>query len=182
MIKTAEPASIRQLLEQATRLLSTDSAPLDAEVLLAHALGQARSYLRAWPEKFPTADQQETFQRLLQARLQGEPVAYLTGQREFWSLPLAVTPATLIPRAETETLVALPLPTWVPAVVPLHWQLRMSDQAVSCWQQMFQQPRLRQPWPTRNNSGLVILNSSAVTGVRHWKTVNLMSLSATRPI
>lgn len=109
MNKTAEPASIRQLLEQATRLLTTDSAQLDAEVLLAHALGQARSHLRAWPEKILSAEQQESFQRLLQARLQGEPVAYLTGQREFWSLPLAVTPATLIPRPETETLVALAL-------------------------------------------------------------------------
>jgi release factor glutamine methyltransferase len=109
MNTTAEPASIRQLLEQASHLLTTDSAQLDAEVLLAHALGQARSHLRAWPEKIPSAEQQENFQRLLQARLQGEPVAYLTGQREFWSLPLAVTPATLIPRAETETLVALAL-------------------------------------------------------------------------
>jgi len=109
MNKTAEPASIRQLLEQASCLLTTDSAQLDAEVLLAHALGQARSHLRAWPEKIPSAEQQQSFQRLLQARLQGQPVAYLTGQREFWSLPLAVTPATLIPRPETETLVALAL-------------------------------------------------------------------------
>ena len=109
MNKTAEPASIRQLLEQATRLLTTDSAQLDAEVLLAHALNQPRSHLRAWPEKILSAEQQASFQRLLQARLQGEPVAYLTGQREFWSLPLAVTPATLIPRPETETLVALAL-------------------------------------------------------------------------
>jgi release factor glutamine methyltransferase len=105
MNKTAEPASIRQLLEQASCLLTTDSAQLDAEVLLAHALGQARSHLRAWPEKIPSAEQQQSFQRLLQ----GQPVAYLTGQREFWSLPLAVTPATLIPRPETETLVALAL-------------------------------------------------------------------------
>ena len=91
------------------RLLTTDSAQLDAEVLLAYALGQSRSHLRAWPEKIPPAEQQESFQRLLQARLRGEPVAYLTGQREFWSLPVAVTPATLIPRPETETLVALAL-------------------------------------------------------------------------
>ena len=109
MNKAAEPASIRQLLEQAARLLTTDSAQLDVEVLLAHALDQSRSHLRAWPEKIPSTEQQENFQRLLQSRLQGEPVAYLTGQREFWSLPLTVTPATLIPRPETETLVALAL-------------------------------------------------------------------------
>jgi release factor glutamine methyltransferase len=109
MIRTAEPASIRQLLEQAIRLLATDSARLDAEVLLAQALGKARSHLHAWPEKVISEQQQQNFQQLLQARIKGEPVAYLTGQREFWSLPLTVTPDTLIPRPETETLVALAL-------------------------------------------------------------------------
>ncbi len=109
MNRTAEPASIRQLLEQATSLLTTDTARLDAEILLAHTLARARSHLHAWPEKVLSSEQQEKFQQLLQARIQGQPVAYLTGQREFWSLPLAVTSATLIPRPETETLVALAL-------------------------------------------------------------------------
>ena len=106
---TAEPASIRQLLDQASGLLATESARLDAEILLAYALGKARSHLHAWPEKAPSAEQQQDFRQLLQARVKGEPVAYLTGQREFWSLPLLVTPETLIPRPETETLVALAL-------------------------------------------------------------------------
>ena len=105
----AEPVSISQLLEQAAGLLPADTARLDAEVLLAHALGETRSHLHAWPEIHLSTAQQTQFQRLLQARLRGEPVAYLTGQREFWSLPLALTPATLIPRPETETLVALAL-------------------------------------------------------------------------
>jgi len=109
MNKAAEPASIRQLLEQAAGLLPSDTARLDAEVLLAHALGKTRSHLHAWPEKHLSTEQQTQFQQLLQARLRGEPVAYLTGQREFWSLPLVLTPATLIPRPETETLVALAL-------------------------------------------------------------------------
>jgi len=109
MNKAAEPASIRQLLEQAAGLLPSDTARLDAEVLLAHALGEMRSHLHAWPEKVLPAEQQLQFQQLLQARMRGEPVAYLTGQREFWSLPLSLTPATLIPRPETETLVALAL-------------------------------------------------------------------------
>lgn len=109
MNKTAEPATIRQLLRQASGLLTTDSAQLDAEILLAHALGKTRSHLHAWPEKTPTAAQLQRFRELLQARIEGQPVAYLTGQREFWSLPLSVTPATLIPRPETETLVALAL-------------------------------------------------------------------------
>jgi len=111
MNKTVNPhiAPVRQLLEQATTLLPSDTARLDAEVLLAHVLGKARSHLHAWPEKVLSAEQQARFRQLLQARLRGEPVAYLTGQREFWSLPLSVTPATLIPRPETETLVALAL-------------------------------------------------------------------------
>ena len=109
MNRTADPASIRQLLEQATSLLPSGTARLDAEVLLAHALGKARSHLHAWPEKLLSTDQQTRFQQLLHARMQGEPVAHLTGQREFWSLMLNVTPATLIPRPETETLVALAL-------------------------------------------------------------------------
>ena len=109
MNKAAEPASIRQLLEQAAGLLPADTARLDAEVLLAHALGKTRSHLHAWPEKLLSAEQQSQFQQLLQARTRGEPVAYLTGQREFWSLPLSLTPATLIPRPETETLVTLAL-------------------------------------------------------------------------
>lgn len=109
MNKAAEPASIRQLLEQAAGLLSSDTARLDAEVLLAYSLGEMRSHLHAWPEKVLSAEQQVQFYHLLQARIQGEPVAYLTGQREFWSLPLSLNPATLIPRPETETLVALAL-------------------------------------------------------------------------
>ena len=109
MNRTTDPASIRQLLKQATRQLPPDTARLDAEVLLAHALAKTRSHLHAWPEKRLSARQQTRFQQLLQARIQGEPVAYLTGQREFWSLMLDVTSATLIPRPETETLVALAL-------------------------------------------------------------------------
>ena len=109
MNKAAEPVTIRQLLKQAAGLLPADTARLDAEVLLAHALEKTRSHLHAWPEKLLSAEQQTQFQQLLQARIQGEPVAYLTGQREFWSLPLGLTPATLIPRPETETLVALAL-------------------------------------------------------------------------
>jgi release factor glutamine methyltransferase len=109
MNKATEPVSIGQLLKQAAGLLPPDTARLDAEVLLAYTLEKTRSHLHAWPEKLLSAEQQTQFQQLLQARIQGEPVAYLTGQREFWSLPLGLTPATLIPRPETETLVALAL-------------------------------------------------------------------------
>lgn len=105
----AEPATIRILLAQAVELLATDTPRLEAELLLASCLDKPRSYLYAWPDVIPPADIQARFRDMLARRIAGEPVAYLLGQREFWSLPLAVTPATLIPRPETETLVALAL-------------------------------------------------------------------------
>lgn len=94
----------------AAELAAGSPAPrLDAELLLAHALGRERSYLRAYPEKHPDAPALELFRGLVAARKSGEPIAYLTSKREFWSLPLKVTPATLIPRHETELLVELAL-------------------------------------------------------------------------
>ena len=90
MNQAPEPApdspTIKQLLAEATALLDSDSPQLDAEVLLAHALQQPRSHLLAWPEKRLTAAQLATFRQLLQRRCKGEPVAYLTGEREFLSL------------------------------------------------------------------------------------------------
>jgi len=103
------PATIRALLTQAAHGLDTDSATLDAEVLLGFVLQQPRSHLYAWPDKALTPAQHKQFQALLRRRHNGEPVAYLTGEREFWSLSLNVTPATLIPRPETELLVSLAL-------------------------------------------------------------------------
>lgn len=79
--------------------------PLEAQVLLAHVLQCPRSHLYAWPEQRLSDDQQADFLTLIERRNRGEPVAYLTGHREFWSLPLRVTPDTLIPRPETELLV-----------------------------------------------------------------------------
>lgn len=98
---------IRQLIESASQQLSTisDSPRLDAEILLAHSLGKNRSWLMTWPEKSPPEAQLQQFQQLLQQRLQGQPIAHLTGEREFWSLPLQVTADTLIPRPDTELMV-----------------------------------------------------------------------------
>lgn len=105
MNQASDPVSIKQLLEQATRRLHTESARLDAEVLLGHVLQLPRSHFHAWPEKLLPAESLKHFDQLLQRRLNGEPVAYLTGEREFWSLALSVSTDTLIPRPETETLV-----------------------------------------------------------------------------
>ena len=100
------PSTIIDLLDSATRQLepNSDSARLDAEILLSHVLERDRAYLYTWPEKIVTAQQQHQFDTLLQRRVQGEPVAHITGLREFWSLPLQVTGHTLIPRPETELL------------------------------------------------------------------------------
>ncbi len=106
MTSNTETLTVAQLLAHAAQRLDTTSARLDAEVLLAHALDRPRSHLYAWPDRVPGHGQRARFDALLARRISGEPVAYLTGQREFWSLPLTVTRDTLIPRPETETLVA----------------------------------------------------------------------------
>jgi len=97
-------------LADATRVL-TDSATarLDAELLLTHVLEQPRSYLFTWPERLLDDAQATAFRQLVNRRRDGIPVAYLTGQREFWHLTLKVTEATLIPRPDTELLVELAL-------------------------------------------------------------------------
>lgn len=106
-------ATVRELLRQADDL-PADSARRDAEILLGHCLGQSRSWLYTWPEREVAADQAEFYLQLLAERRSGAPVAYLTGQREFWSLPLKVNSHTLIPRPETETLVAWALELSLP--------------------------------------------------------------------
>ncbi len=94
-------------LKQAEIVLApvSDSARRDAEVLLCHVLNQSLTYLRTWPERDLTSEQQVAFDALVHKRQQGEPVAYLIGEREFWSMPFLVTSDTLIPRPETELLV-----------------------------------------------------------------------------
>lgn len=86
-----------------------ESPSLDATVLLCHVLQKPRSYLLTWPEKALTAQQRQQFSQLVERRLAGEPIAYIVGEREFWSLPLKVSSATLIPRPDTERLVELAL-------------------------------------------------------------------------
>jgi release factor glutamine methyltransferase len=99
-------ASIAKCLREAQQRLSDSETPrLDAEVLLAHVLQQTRSYLHTWPERELSQAQVETYDRLITARANGQPVAHLLGEREFWSLPLQVNASTLIPRPDTEILV-----------------------------------------------------------------------------
>jgi release factor glutamine methyltransferase len=86
-------------------LESSPSARLDAELLIAHCLDKQRSYVYTWPEKELNPKQQASFLNSLSKRQDNYPIAYITGQQEFWSLLLKVTPDVLIPRADTELLV-----------------------------------------------------------------------------
>jgi release factor glutamine methyltransferase len=78
---------------------------LDAEILLAHALGVARARLRSHPEEVPAADAATRFLDLITRRAAGEPVAYILGRKDFWTIELSVSTAVLVPRPETELLV-----------------------------------------------------------------------------
>lgn len=94
----------------AERLAAVSESPgLDAELLVCRAIDVPRAYLYAHPEDAPDAAALERLEAAVARRLAGEPMAYITGSREFWSLPLAVSPATLVPRPETERLVELAL-------------------------------------------------------------------------
>lgn len=99
--------TVSDALHTATTLLSrtSSSARLDAELLLEHVTGLSRTSFRSTPEReLPTAAGW-SFQQLVMRRVKGEPVAYICGQQEFWSLLFEVSPAVLIPRPDTELLV-----------------------------------------------------------------------------
>lgn len=87
------------------RLAASPTARLDAELLLADTLDRPRTWLHAWPEAELEPDVTEAFDQRIARRAAGEPIAYLLGEREFWSLPFTVSPDVLIPRPETEGLV-----------------------------------------------------------------------------
>jgi release factor glutamine methyltransferase len=103
--------TISNLLQEGTKQLAktSESPRLDAEVLLCHALQKTRSYLYAHNDERVDDLTAKYFQELLDNRTLGTPIAYLTGSKEFWSLPLKVTKDTLIPRADTEKLVEITL-------------------------------------------------------------------------
>jgi len=92
-------------LLRAAELPDSPTARLDAELLLAAALGKSRSYLHTWPEKIVSSEDALRFAGYLQRRRSGEPVAYILGPQGFWKLALEVAPHTLIPRPDTELLV-----------------------------------------------------------------------------
>lgn len=105
--------SIQACLHEATRALRaiTDTPVLEAEVLVSHILKESRAFLYTWPHKQLSEQQTTLLAQYIARRLTHEPLAYITGEREFWSLPLKVSSHTLVPRPETEHLVELVLNT-----------------------------------------------------------------------
>lgn len=104
-------AAIRAAVARLKALQAADAedARADAEALLVHVLGVERGWLFAHATDALAPEAEARFDALLAARAAGQPVAYLTGTRGFWRFDLAVSPATLIPRPETERLVELAL-------------------------------------------------------------------------
>jgi len=107
---------------EALRQTRRDIADIDARMLLQHVLNVNHAYLLAHSEQKLTTEQTQAFYLLTERRIRGEPVAYLTGGREFYSLEFNVTPAVLIPRPETELLIDLAL-----ARIPPHSRCRILD-------------------------------------------------------
>jgi release factor glutamine methyltransferase len=100
--------TIKELLSWTTNYLSQkgiEAARLEAQILLSHILKCPRIELIARSQEEPTAKDKASFRELVKRRVEGWPVAYLTGSKEFYLLPFNVTPAVLIPRPDTETLV-----------------------------------------------------------------------------
>ncbi|MGB5744106.1 MAG: peptide chain release factor N(5)-glutamine methyltransferase [Sedimenticolaceae bacterium] len=108
--------TVRALLADARQVLAAavETPALEAEILLAHVLGQDRSWLYAHPGHAPTAAEIAAFTERVAQRLDGHPIAHLIGRREFWSLTLSVSRDTLIPRPETEGLVEIALGVTLP--------------------------------------------------------------------
>lgn len=115
---------IKQLLHGAAEQFAavSDSTRLDADLLLMHALDVPRSYLIAHADDVPDRPAQQRYAGLVERRASGEPVAYILGYQEFWSLRFDVCDAVLIPRPETETLVAKAL-----EIIPAHEPWRLAD-------------------------------------------------------
>jgi release factor glutamine methyltransferase len=116
--------TIKTVLSEATQSLQimSDSALLEAEILLCTVLGKERTYLRAWPDQPLKPEHTQAYKALLIERQQGKPIAYITGNREFWSREFDVSPDVLIPRPDTELLIELSL-----ALIPKNQPCKIID-------------------------------------------------------
>ena len=120
MTRVATETLLRNIRKRLTG--ASPSPALDAELLLAEALVVTRINLYTQPELSLDNDARARLEDNLRRRLAGEPIAYITGRKEFWSLDLKVTPATLVPRPETELLVEIAL-----ELLPDHQAVNIAD-------------------------------------------------------
>lgn len=102
-----ESSTISALINLGEQMLTqvSDSAKLDGQILLSFVIEKPISYLYTWPDTQLSQKQVKTFLALLKRRTLHEPIAYIVGEKEFWSMPFKVSPSTLIPRPDTEVLV-----------------------------------------------------------------------------
>ncbi|MBK5968142.1 MULTISPECIES: peptide chain release factor N(5)-glutamine methyltransferase [Thiorhodovibrio] len=139
---------------------------LEAELLLGAAAGLERTTIIAWPERALSSSERRRFEQLVTRRHAGEPIAYILGQREFRGLPLRVTPATLIPRPETELLV-----DWALAQFPPSASIRCADLGTGSGAIALTVALERPGWPV-----MAVEHSSAALAVAQ---TNRKALSAT---
>ena len=97
--------NVQQALDFARSEIANDQAQIDARYLVSHVLQKNFSWLRTWPEQPLSDEQQKILSAMVSRRKNGEPIAYITGEKEFWTLRLETNSSTLIPRPETELLV-----------------------------------------------------------------------------
>jgi release factor glutamine methyltransferase len=114
--------SIKATLSSASAQLNTEEAATEAQILLQHVLNVNRAWLIAHQDDALQANIHAAYRALINRRINGEPIAYILGYREFYGLKLKVSPATLIPRADTETLVDAAL-----AKIPPHEKSHIID-------------------------------------------------------
>jgi release factor glutamine methyltransferase len=98
-------AGLRRTIAQSFRTAGLETAELDARILIGHALGLNHTQLAGASQRMPSADECELVTVFAARRLQGEPVARILGEKEFWGLTLHLSPETLVPRPESEAVV-----------------------------------------------------------------------------
>ena len=146
----------------------SETARLDAEILLGRVLKKSRTELFSYPETLLTKKQQEKIIEFMRRRLMGEPIAYITGEKEFWSLNLRVTPDVLIPRPETEMLVEHAL-----NLLPENKKIRIADLGTGSGAIALALARERPHWQIDATDNSPTALKVAKTNARYYKIKNI---------
>lgn len=146
----------------------SETARLDAEILLSRVLRKSRAELFTYPETALTKEQREKIMELVKRRLMGEPIAYIVGKKEFWSMNLRVTPDVLIPRPETEMLVEHAL-----NVLPKSEKIRIADLGTGSGAIALALAWERPRWQIDATDNSPIALKVAKANARHYKMKNI---------